>query len=230
MQSTLIAAGTAFWLGLLTAISPCPLATNIAAISYLGKQLGSTRRVLLSGLLYGLGRILAYIGVGMVTIAGILSIPGVSFFLQENMGKALGPILILSGIFVMGLVPLRFPDWISGERAQRVAEKGGIWGSGLLGILFALSFCPVSAGLFFGSLIPLSIRHGSRILMPTVYGLGTGLPVIVFAVLAALGAQAVGKVFNRLSRFELWARRITGAVFILVGIYYCLIYIFKVIE
>ena len=117
---------------------------------------------------------------------------------------------------------------LAGETAQRYAEKGGIWGAGLLGIVFALSFCPPSAALFFGSLIPVCVKHGSPVMLPSVYGLGTALPVVVFAVLIAVGAGSLGKVFNKLTQFEWWARRITGAVFIVVGVYLTLEYVFGV--
>jgi cytochrome c biogenesis protein CcdA len=111
---------------------------------------------------------------------------------------------------------------------QKRFESWGIWGAGLLGVIFALSFCPISAALFFGSLIPLSVKSGSGLMLPALYGLGTGLPVLLFAVLIAFGAQWVGRAFNKLTQLELWIRRVTGGIFILVGIYYCLMYIFNI--
>lgn len=219
----LLALGTALWLGILTSISPCPMATNIAAISFIGKRIGSSRNVLLSGLLYTLGRMVAYTAVGIIVVAGILSIPGVSNFLQDYMNKILGPVLILVGVVLVGLIRI---NWLSGGigagKAQNTAEKSGIWGAGVLGFLFALSFCPVSAALFFGSLIPLAVGIGSALLFPSVYGIGTGLPVILFAFLFAFGTQTVGKAYNKLRQIESWMRRITGAIFIVVGVYYTL--------
>jgi cytochrome c biogenesis protein CcdA len=226
MQNLLTGIGTALWLGILTSISPCPMATNLAAISYIGKRLGSKRSLLASGLLYALGRILAYLALGIVAVGGLLSIPGLSFFLQREMNRILGPVLIVVGLLLLGVIPWRPSGWFSGEKLQGVAEKGGVWGAGLLGIVFALSFCPVSAALFFGSLIPLSVRHDSVFLLPFLYGLGTGLPVTAFALLVAFGTRVVGQVFHKLTVFELWARRITGVIFILVGVYYVLIYFF----
>ncbi len=214
--------GTALWLGILTSISPCSLATNIAAISFIGKQVDSSRLVLTSGLFYTLGRMLAYLGVGIIAVAGILSIPGISTFLQESMNKFLGPLLILVGIALLGVVKLVIPGLADSNRVQAIAEKHGIWGAGIIGILFALSFCPVSAALFFGSLIPLAVGFGSTIAYPLVYGIGTALPVIVFAVLIAFGVKTVGKTYDKLKQFEFWARRITGIVFLIVGIYYTL--------
>jgi cytochrome c biogenesis protein CcdA len=185
--------------------------------------------VLLSGLLYTLGRVVAYVVVGVLVVRGVLSIPGVSSFLQGYVNKVLGPLLVLAGVFLLEIVPLPVGWNLAGDGVRKRAEAAGAAGAGLLGIVFALSFCPISAALFFGSLIPLAIAHESTILLPTLYGIGTGLPVALFAILVALGAHAIGDVFNRLAQIEWWARRITGVVFILVGLYFCFHYIYGVI-
>ena len=229
MDVLVTSAGMAFWLGVLTSISPCPLATNVAAISFIGKRLTRTREVLMSGVLYTLGRALAYLIIGAIVVAGVLSIPGISFFLQKYMNKVLGPLLIVLGLFLLGLIQFHFSGAVACEKINRQAEKGGVWGAGLIGMLFALSFCPVSAALFFGSLIPLSVKNESTVLLPTLFGVGTALPVMAFAVLIALGAKSVGKAFNKLASFEKWARLATGAIFILIGVYFCLIYIFRLL-
>jgi cytochrome c-type biogenesis protein len=212
---------TAFWLGTLAAISPCPLATNVAAISYIGKDLKSGGRVLASGALYALGRVAAYVLIAVLVVSSLLSIPAVASFLQGGMNRILGPLLIVIGAFVLGWI--RIPGLDLGKRGealQQRAARGGLAGAGLLGILFALSFCPISAGLFFGSLIPLSVSSGSRIVVPAFFGLGTGLPVVVFAVMLGLGVRQLGRVFQALSRVERWARVSTGTVFILIGVYF----------
>jgi len=219
---------TAFWLGVMTSLSPCPLATNIAAISFVGRNVENTRRVLWAGLLYTAGRTLAYLALGMILVTSLLSAPAISHILQKNMNQILGPLLILVGMFLLELLRFSTSGSGMGDKAQRHAGKWGIWGAGLLGILFALSFCPVSAALFFGSLIPLGVKNESGVLLPIIYGIGTGLPVLVFAILIALGTRYVGTVFNKLAVFEKWLRRVTGVVFILVGIYYSLTYIFRV--
>ena len=216
----LLGLGTALWLGILTSISPCPLATNIAAISFIGNRVGSTRHVLVSGLLYTLGRMLVYVVIGVIVVTGILAIPGIANFLQNYMNKVLGPVLIIVGLILTGLINATWFGSFGSGKTQAKAEKSGVWGAGLLGVIFALSFCPVSAALFFGSLIPLAVGVGSTIVYPSIYGIGTGLPVIVFAILLAFSTQAVGRAYNKLRQFERWARRITGIVFILVGIYY----------
>jgi cytochrome c-type biogenesis protein len=219
---------SAVWLGILTSISPCPLATNIAAISYIGKQADRPRAVLLTGTLYTLGRTLTYVILGALLVASLLSVPGLSNFLQHYMNKLLGPVLILVGMFLLDL--LRLPG-LGGSTASRLSERlgrSGVWGAGLLGMLFALSFCPTSAALFFGSLIPLSIKWQSSVMLPSLYGVGTALPVFVFAVLVAVGAKSVVAAFQKLSAVEVWARRLTGVVFVVVGIYLSAIYIFYV--
>lgn len=229
IDAVFLGVASALWLGILTSISPCPLATNIAAVSFIGKQFTSAPRVALSGIFYVLGRMLAYLGLGMALIAGLLSAPQLSVFLQKYMNRILGPVLILVGMVLLDLLRFNLAGGGVGERMQERAGKGGVWGAGLLGFLFALSFCPVSAALFFGSLIPLSVKDGSSVLYPLMYGAGTGLPVIVFAMMIAFGAKSISALYRKLTRVELWARRVTGAIFIAVGVYYSLIYIFEVV-
>ena len=228
MEAPFVAAATAVWLGILTSISPCPLASNVVAITYIGKGLANTRRVIMAGLLYTAGRMFTYAVLGVLLAASLASIVGVSDALLRHMNQLLGPVLIIAGMFVLEL--LKWNPGTGGicERVQRGADRWGLWGAAALGSVFALSFCPVSAALFFGSLIPLAIASGAWVVMPSLYGIGTGLPVLGFAFLAAFGAGAISSVFDRVARVELWARRVTGVVFIAVGVYYSLTYIFEV--
>jgi cytochrome c-type biogenesis protein len=229
MLEFIIGAGSAFWLGILTSISPCPLATNIAAISYIARRVGNSRQVFLTGLLYTLGRTLAYLGLAIVLVASVLSIPQVSLFLQKYMHLVLGPILIIVGMFLLGLIQFGTSSGGMSEGLQKWVDAIGIWGALLLGVVFALSFCPVSAALYFGSLIPLSLKVQSSVALPVIYGIGTALPVMIFAVLLALSAQSVGKAYNVLAKIEWWARMITGWIFVLAGLWFSLKYIFEVI-
>lgn len=229
MPDFLLAALSALWLGILTSISPCPLATNIAAVSFIGRRIGRTRVVFLTGLLYTLGRILAYVALGSLLVTSVLSIPQLSYFLQKYMNKILGPILIFVGMILLELISINISGAGLSERMQKQVEILGIWGAALLGIVFALSFCPTSAALFFGSLIPLAVKYNSGFTLPALYGLGTGLPVLFFAVLIAFGAQSVGKAFNKLTQLEWWVRRITGVIFIVIGVYFCLTHIFGIL-
>lgn len=225
-MSLLLAAATALWLGILTSVSPCPLASNLAAVSFVAREVGSPRRVLLAGLAYSLGRALSYVLVGALIVASVLSIPGLSRFLQERMNQVLGPLLVLLGVALLGWLPLRLPGGGWAESLQRRAAGAGVLGAGLLGMLFALSFCPVSAGLFFGGLVPLAASHGSRVLLPAIYGLGTGLPVVAVAVPMALGARWLGGALDRLTQVERAARPATGVVFIVAGLYIAATHLF----
>jgi cytochrome c-type biogenesis protein len=228
MDNIFIGIASAVWLGILTSISPCPLATNIAAISFISRQFNDRGRVLLAGLLYMLGRVVAYTAIGILLVESLLTVSKTAFVLQKYINSFLGPILILAGLFLLEIIrPVLRGSGIAASVQKRV-ESYGVWGAGLLGILFALSFCPISAALFFGSLIPLAIKYNSGLLLPSLYGVGTGLPVILFAFLLALGTKYVAQAFSKLAAFEKWARRITGLIFILVGLYYTLIYIFRV--
>ena len=229
MTAVLLATGLALWLGILTSISPCPLATNIAAITYVGRRVDQPRLVFAAGLLYTLGRIITYVALGVVIVSGLLAIPQVSQVLQYYMHRLLGPVLIVAGMFLLELIAFKFHGAGVSTRLQQQADRAGIWGALILGLVFALTFCPTSAALFFGSLIPLSVEHSSRVTLPLIYGLGTALPVVVFAVLIAVSTQLVSRAFNALSTVERWARRITGLVFIFVGIYFCLHYIYGVL-
>lgn len=229
MSEIILGCGAALWLGILTSISPCPLATNIAAISYIGARVAGPSRVFAAGALYTLGRALTYLSLGIILVAGLLNVPALSQFLQTYMNKILGPVLILAGMFLLELIRINLPGIGVGQGTQKRVERYGVWGAGLLGILFAMTFCPVSAALFFGSLIPLAVKYESGVLLPLLYGIGTGLPVLLFAVLIAFGVQKVGAAFDRIKQFELWARYATGCVFICIGVYYCLKFIFNFI-
>lgn len=228
MDSMLVGAVSAFWFGILTSISPCPLATNIAAISYIGKHMDSHRKIVLSGLFYTAGRVMAYIGVSFMIIYGLLSIPQVSFFLQEYLNMLLGPILMVAGILLLELFPVSIPDLLPKKKLGYLVENGNIMGAGLLGIIFALSFCPISAALFFGSLIPVAVKHDSVFLFPSLFGIGTGLPVFIVAFMIGFSFRNIGKALNIISRFEYWARKITGVIFILVGGFYSCVYLFGI--
>ncbi len=230
-MAVLLSSATALWLGVLTSISPCPLASNIAAVSWLGTRNSRPKGVIVSGLLYTAGRVTAYVALGVVLATGALALPAVSQFLQKYGTRVLGPILVLIGVFVLELIRLPLPR--GGGLASTVAARSANRGSGsaiLLGFLFALSFCPVSAALFFGSLVPLAIQQRSTILVPAFYGIGTGLPVILASFLLSFAGSRISERLANINRFEIWARRVTGVVFVLVGIYLSLKYIFLIIP
>ncbi|MFI3290903.1 MAG: aromatic aminobenezylarsenical efflux permease ArsG family transporter [Opitutales bacterium] len=220
---------TALWLGLLTAISPCPLATNIAAISFLSRKLANTKKLLLSGLFYTLGRVFTYSILGFALVGSMNAVPELSHILQKYMNLCMGPLLILVAMFLLKLISLNIGGTIGlVNKVKDRIEEYGVFGSFLLGILFALSFCPTSAALFFGSLLPLAVEFNSKLTLPIIYGIATGLPVIIFAFLIAFSASLVAKAYNKIQIFELWAGRITGIVFLLVGLYMTLTITLKI--
>jgi cytochrome c-type biogenesis protein len=220
----------AVWLGILTSISPCPLASNIAALSFVTKELGKTRRALLVGGLYAFGRSVAYVLIAFVIVESLVAVPQLSLFLQTTVAKLLGPLLIVIGMFLLGLLSLPFKGLnpISQQTASGLQGKGLV-GAFILGAVLALAFCPVSAALYFGSLIPLSVKHVSPFLLPAVYGIGTALPVLFFAVVVTLGTHSLARAFKAVTAIEVWGNRITGGLFILLGIYLSLVHVFEVL-
>ena len=224
----LVGIASALWLGVLTSVSPCPLATNVAAMSFVGRRLASPRAVLASGLLYTLGRALTYAVLGGLLVASLLNAPVVSSLLQKYMNKLVGPLLIVVGVFLLELVSLPRGRGGVAETLQGRVERAGVWGAGLLGVVFALTFCPVSAALFFGSLLPLAVKQQSSVLLPLVYGVGTAVPVLAFALLIAGGATSLGRVFDQVARVERRARQATGVLFVVIGVYFSLENVFRV--
>jgi cytochrome c-type biogenesis protein len=217
---------SALLLGLITAISPCPLATNIAAIGYVSRRVTERRYAIMTGVLYTLGRMFSYSVIGVIIIVAGLEIPGVASFLQDFGDRALGPILIVVGVIM--LVADRISLGLGGGRLSALGAKVAGWGmlgGFLLGVLFALAFCPYSAALFFGVLIPLSLKSAGGVALPAVYAIGTGLPVLVFGVLISLSVARVSAWLNAVTRAERIIRVAASVIFIGVGIYLVVLWI-----
>lgn len=226
MITFFLSLSTALWLGILTSISPCPLATNIAATAFISKSIQNPKKSFLVSLFYIFGRSAAYIVVALLVIWGFLSIPSISMFLQKYLNKILGPLLILVGMYLLGLLNFNLSiSLIGAEKGGKLASKGLLKGF-LLGFIFALSFCPVSAALFFGSLIPLAISSSSPFIHPILYGIGTGIPVIFVATIFIYSVNYTFKVLNLIKKAEKIGSIITGIIFIAVGIYFSIKYVF----
>ena len=225
MDAIVLGLASAFWLGILTSISPCPMAANAAAISYVSRRITNPYLVFMTGLFYTLGRTAVYVLLGAVLVYSLLSAVSISYYLQKYLNMFLGPVLIIVGLVLLDLVKLNIGGPAIGEAVGKRLERTGLCGAAMLGALFSLSFCPVSAALFFGSLLPLALKANSFVLIPAAYGIATGLPVLVFSVALALGAQTVSKVFNRLLSIERKVRILTGVIFVLVGFYYSWVYL-----
>ena len=214
---------TAIILGLMTAISPCPLATNISAIGFISRNIENRRRVFINGLVYTLGRAISYTGLALIIFFGASKM-NISMIFQGWGEKLLGPVLILVGLLMLDVIKLKFPG-LSGL-TDKIGEnsKGSYWSTLLLGMVFALAFCPYSGVLYFVMLIPMTVASASGLYLPILFAIATGLPVIIFAWLLAYAVGNVGKLYNRIKLFELWFRRVVSVIFIAVGIYYILIF------
>lgn len=220
----LIAMFSALWLGVLTALSPCPLATNVAAMSFISKNIECPYKTVLAGFLYTFGRIFAYIVLGFILVGGLLAIPSIADFLQHSINKFVGPLLIIIGLMLLNIIRFNFSFGVRHDRFKEFAETSNFLGAFLLGVIFALSFCPVSAALFFGSLTSLAVEYHSRLIIPVMYGIGTGLPVVIFAIVIAFSMHKLGEIYNSIVKFEIWFRKTTGIIFILAGIYFIIIH------
>jgi cytochrome c-type biogenesis protein len=210
---------SAFFLGLLTAISPCPMATNITAIGFIGKDIEVKKRVFYNGLIYTLGRAISYSVLAIVLFIGADQFKIASFF-QMHGEKILGPLLIVVGIFMLGIIKINFPALNIFSKKLEEKNKWNFWNVLLLGIVFALAFCPYSGVLYFGMLIPMSIGSAEGLFLPVVYALATGIPVIIIAWLLAFTISGVSKFYNILKTVEYWMRRTIAVLFIGVGGYY----------
>lgn len=218
---------TALVLGLLAAISPCPLATNIAAIGYISKRIDNRKQVFWQGLLYTLGRVVAYTGLGIVLIALLrrgASMLGVQEWIATYGEMILGPALVVVGILMLLGDKLRFPSLPGGNKREHLAQYGG-WGALLLGILFALAFCPSSAVLYFGALIPMSATATMGYLLPAVFAVATALPVLIVAWVLAFSAAEIGKVYGKMQVIQKWMNIVVAIAFVGIGAYYTYNYI-----
>ena len=225
LDNTATPAITAFLLGLLTALSPCPLATNIAAIGYIGKHIENRRNIFLNGLFYMLGRTFAYTLLGILLIAIIrsgTSMLGIQKVIAVYSEMILGPALLLVGMFMLFGTRLNLPSLGFKGKGETLVGSGGI-GAFLLGLLFAMAFCPTSGVFYFGMLIPMSATASMGYFLPVVFAIATSLPVLIVAWIFAFSASKIGMVYGRMRVVQHWLNIVVGMLFIVIGIYYCLI-------
>jgi cytochrome c biogenesis protein CcdA len=210
---------TALLLGLMTAISPCPLATNITAIGFISKDIDNRNRVFLNGLFYTLGRAITYTALALIIFLGADQLKFSGFF-QRYGEKFIGPLLILIGLFMLDIIKIRFPGFNKITSGMEKKTRWNYFDALLLGLVFALAFCPYSGVLYFGMLVPMTVASASGLYLPVVFALATGIPVIILAWILAYTVSGFGNVYNKIKSFELWFRRIISLLFIVVGIYY----------
>jgi len=210
---------TALLLGLMTAISPCPLATNITAIGFISKDIEDRNRVFINGLMYTLGRAITYTAIALIIFLGADQLKFGGFF-QRYGEKIIGPLLILIGLFMLDIFRIQFPGFNRLTSGMQDKKKWKYKDALLLGLLFALAFCPYSGVLYFGMLVPLTVASPSGLYLPVIFAVATGIPVIIIAWVLAYTVSGIGNVYNKIKSFELWFRRIIAVLFIVVGIYY----------
>jgi cytochrome c biogenesis protein CcdA len=216
---------SAFLLGIMTAISPCPLATNITAIGFISKDLENRKQIFYNGLWYTLGRAISYTLLGIILYFGASKFQIAKLF-QSNGEKFLGPLLIIVGILMLDFIKIKFPGFSGLSDKIGKNNRSNWWSALLLGIVFALAFCPYSGVLYFGMLIPMTISSVSGLFLPFVFAIATGLPVIIIAYLLAFSISSVGGFYNKVKIFEKWFRKVVAVLFILVGFYYIFIFYF----
>lgn len=214
---------TALVLGLMTAISPCPLATNISAIGFISRDIENRKKVFINGLVYTLGRAFSYTILALLIFFGASKL-NISLLFQGWGEKMLGPVLILIGLFMLDVIRLKFPGFSGITDKLGEKGKGSYWSTFFLGVVFALAFCPYSGVLYFAILIPMTVASASGLYLPVVFAVATGLPVILFAWLLAFAVGNVGKLYNQIKIFELWFRRIVAVLFIFVGLYFVFLF------
>jgi cytochrome c-type biogenesis protein len=219
----------AFALGLLTAVSPCPLATNITATAFISKNITSKRKVVLSGLLYTFGRVFSYTLIGALIYFGLSKFQVAKLF-QGNGEKFIGPIMIVIGLIMLDVIKLNFgkTNNLTNQLSEQFKTKG-LLGSFLMGALFAMAFCPYSGALFFAMLIPMTLASDLGLVLPVVFSIGTGLPVILFALVIAYSMEKLSYYFKMVTQIEKIMRKVAGITFLLTGLYYINIYL-KIIN
>jgi cytochrome c-type biogenesis protein len=210
---------SALLLGLMTAISPCPLATNITAIGFISRDIEDRNRVFINGLIYTLGRAITYIVIALIIFLGADQLKFGGFF-QRYGEKIVGPLLIIIGLFMLDIIKIKFPGFYKLTSGMQNKKKWGYLDALLLGLVFALAFCPYSGVLYFGMLIPLTVTSASGLYLPVIFAIATGIPVIIIAWVLAYAVSGIGNLYNKIKSFELWFRRIIAVLFIAVGIYY----------
>jgi cytochrome c biogenesis protein CcdA len=211
----------AFFIGLMTAISPCPLATNITAIAYISKKIDNGKHTLITGVVYTLGRMFTYVLLASSIIYIGVNVQSISLSLQKYGERLIGILLVFIGLVMLNIIRLSFIK-NSGRLdkiKERLSEKGYL-GSFLLGVIFALAFCPFSAVLFFGMLIPLALKFSDGILIPSVFAFATGLPVILLSFVLVFSVSKLSSIMRKIDLVEKYTRLIVGWIFIIVGAYY----------
>jgi sulfite exporter TauE/SafE len=223
LENTQYSFVTAIVLGLMTAISPCPLATNISAIGFISRDIENRKKVFVKGLVYTLGRVMSYTSLALLIFFGASKM-NIAMLFQGWGEKLLGPLMVIIGLFMLDIIKIKFPGFTGISNKLGEKSKGSYLSTLLLGMVFALAFCPYSGVLYFMMLIPMTVASAGGLYLPVLFAIATALPVIIFAWLLAFAMGNAGKLYNSIKTFEIWFRRIASVVFIGTGIYYIIIF------
>ena len=214
---------TAFILGILTAVSPCPMATNITAIGYISKDIENKHSVFKNGIYYTFGRIIVYTLLGFIIIPLLregTNIYGIQKFISKYGELFIGPSLIIIGVFMLISSNLNIPKLgFSFNNSEKIKNKGG-FGSLFLGIMFSLAFCPTSGIIYFGMLMPMSASESGGYILPVIFAIATGVPVLIIAWILSYSISRIGSFYQKVSLFQKWLNLIIALLFIIIGIYY----------
>lgn len=208
------------WLGILLSVSPCPFLCNIVSVSYIAQQSPENFAALKASLLFALGRTLGYVLITSVIVTCGLKIPLLARFLTNHMEHICALLFILGGIILLNILPIpSFKLELAQEKREHLVKNLKIWSSFPLGILLALNFCPISAGLFFGSLIPIAMYKKSPLLIPSIFGIGTSILVVIIGCLLAKGLDFIGNFHEQTKKIEKPAQTVTGIILLVVGLW-----------
>jgi sulfite exporter TauE/SafE len=204
--------------GLVGAFSPCQLTTNLSAIAYVSRRIGEGQPWR-QALAYTMGKVLVYMLTGGAVIFLGFQLQQVAIPVVVVARKAIGPLMILIGLGLVGLVRLRGPvgsrlaSWLQSRLPQ-----GGVGGAFSLGVVFSFTFCPTLFWLFFGLTIPMAVINSGGWVLPGLFALGTVLPLLAFSGLLTYGSDLSTKLVERLKGSQRMISRIAGVVFVLAGI------------
>lgn len=217
---------TALLLGLLTSVSPCTFTTNVMVLAFIGKDVDGGRRAFLNGLVYCLGRIITYSILGIACIFLLregADTFGIQMFVSDYGGYVLAPTLILFGLFLLfgDRLPLRKFGFHATDRSKQLT---GTLGALVLGLLFALAFCPISGVFYFGMLLPMSAVEPGGYFFPVIFAIGSSVIVVLIAWIVSFSMSRLSRFYNVVTVFQRRANVVVGIAFILAGLYYFCVY------
>ncbi len=209
----------ALFFGFAGSVAPCQLTANLGSITYFGNKYMQEKLAGLEFLLYLLGKIMvfSFFGVLFWLFGNNISIDSIPVFVYTR--KLVGPLLIVMGLFFLGIIKLRgsFGFRISAVVKKMAERSGGKSGAFLFGVAFSLGFCPTMVLLFFGMVMPLALQSSYGVILPSVFALGTAFPLLVFfAIVIGFGLDR-----TILKKVKQWGRiiyKVSGAFLIILGI------------